>query len=153
MVLTYTIHKRIGAPDAVYVRSRVGDVTKMTWSRYWKPFCHAWAKSRNRPCRRRVGYRRDGSLRVVCPSHRSKTPPYSERPISEAGKAHISAAAKAMYVAPKFEIERAPLRTSWTTYFRYHTNVWKTCSSIVCSVRRMGALRSTPVHSAASIRT
>jgi hypothetical protein len=64
----------------------------------WKrPTCHAWAKSQKRPCFRKVGLRRNGSLHVVCPSHGSKTPPYSERPISEAGKQRISAAAKAMW--------------------------------------------------------
>jgi hypothetical protein len=61
------------------------------WNR---PICHAWAKS----------MKRNGSLHVVCPSqgslrgalkpHGSKTPPYSERPISAAGKARIGAAAR-----------------------------------------------------------
>jgi hypothetical protein len=64
----------------------------------WKrPTCHAWAKSQKRPCLRKVGLRRNGSLHVVCPSHGSKTPPYSEREISAAGKARISAAATAMW--------------------------------------------------------
>jgi hypothetical protein len=61
------------------------------YNKYWKPVCHAWAKSRGRRCQRRVGNRRDGSLHVVCPSHGSKTPPYSERPISAAGKERIGA--------------------------------------------------------------
>ena len=46
---------------------------------------------------RKVGLRRNGSLHVVCPSHGSKTPPYSERPISAAGKARIGAAARDMW--------------------------------------------------------
>jgi hypothetical protein len=64
------------------------------WNR---PICHAWAKSMKRPCVRKVGLRRNGSLHVVCPSHGSKTPPYSERPISAAGKARIGAAARDMW--------------------------------------------------------
>ena len=64
------------------------------WNR---PICHAWAKSMKRPCVRKIGLRRNGSLHVVCPSHGSKTPPYSERPISAAGKARIGAAARDMW--------------------------------------------------------
>jgi hypothetical protein len=64
------------------------------WNR---PICGAWAKSQKRSCMRKVGLRRNGSLHVVCPSHGSKTPPYSERPISAAGKARIGAAARAMW--------------------------------------------------------
>ena len=51
--------------------------------------CHA--------LQRRVGLRPDGTLHTVCNNHGALTPPYSERPISEAGKQRISAAAKAMW--------------------------------------------------------
>jgi hypothetical protein len=72
-------------------------ITQMVGHRWTRPICHAWAKSRGRPCRRPVGRRRDGTFHVVCWSHGSNTPPYSERPISEAGKQRISAAAKLMW--------------------------------------------------------
>jgi hypothetical protein len=66
-------------------------------SKYWFPFCSAWARSRGRQCRRRVGLRPDGTLHVVCNNHGALTPPYEQRPISEAGKARIGAAATAMW--------------------------------------------------------
>jgi hypothetical protein len=69
----------------------------MPGHRWTRPICHAWAKSRGRPCRRPVGLRRDRTFHVGCWSHGSNTPPYSERPISAAGKARISAAARAMW--------------------------------------------------------
>jgi hypothetical protein len=70
-----------------------------------RPFCHAWGKSRGRPCQRKVGYRRDGSLHVVCPSHGSKTPPYAERPISVAGKQRIAEAQRRRWA--RFRADRA----------------------------------------------
>jgi hypothetical protein len=71
---------------------------KMAGSSKWgRPSCAAWAKSQNRPCMRKVGNRRDGSLHTVCPSHGSKTPPYSERQTSEEGKRRIGAAATATW--------------------------------------------------------
>lgn len=70
----------------------------MPGHRWTRPICHAWAKSRGRPCRRPVGLRRDGTFHVVCVSHGSKTPPYSERPISAAGKERIAAAARSNWV-------------------------------------------------------
>ena len=69
----------------------------MVGHQWTRPKCHAWAKSRGRPCIRPVGLRRDGTFHVVCWSHGSNTPPYHERPISAAGKARISAAARAMW--------------------------------------------------------
>ena len=69
----------------------------MPGHRWSRPICSAWAKSRGRPCQRRVGLRPDGTLHTVCNNHGALTPPYSERPISEAGKQRISAAAKAMW--------------------------------------------------------
>jgi hypothetical protein len=69
----------------------------MVGHQWTRPKCRAWAKSRGRPCMRPAGLRRDGTFHVVCWSHGSNTPPYHERPISEAGKARISAAAKLMW--------------------------------------------------------
>lgn len=66
-------------------------------STYWIPTCSAFARSRGRQCRRRVGVRPDGSFYNVCVSHGAKTPPYSERPISAKGKARIGAAARALW--------------------------------------------------------
>jgi hypothetical protein len=53
-----------------------------------RPFCTAFARSRGRQCCRPVGYRKDGSLHVVCPSHGS----LSTGPRTEAGKAIVAAA-------------------------------------------------------------
>jgi hypothetical protein len=62
----------------------------MTGHQWSRPVCTAFAKSRGRPCQRRVGKRPDGSPHVVCDSHGAKTPPYEERPISAAGKQRIA---------------------------------------------------------------
>lgn len=62
-----------------------------------RPICRAFAKSRGRHCQRPVGLRRDGSYHVVCRNHGSETPPYAERPISEAGKKRIGDAARATW--------------------------------------------------------
>ena len=87
-------------------------------SKYWIPICSAFARSRGRQCRRKVALRPDGSLHTVCVSHGGATPPYSERPISEAGKARIAAAAKAMWAryrelkaagAPTWQVGRPKL--------------------------------------------
>jgi hypothetical protein len=86
------------APNRVHVYgSSLLGITQMVGHQWTRPRCHAWAKSRGRPCIRPVGLRRDGTFHVVCWSHGSNTPPYSERPISAAGKERISAAAKAMW--------------------------------------------------------
>jgi len=66
-------------------------------SRYWLPQCNAWARSRGRQCRRRVGMRPDGTLHVVCNNHGALTPPYSEREISESGKERIAASMRAYW--------------------------------------------------------
>jgi hypothetical protein len=80
----------------VYGSSLLG-ISQMVGHQWTRPKCRAWAKSRGRPCRRPVGLRRDGTFHVVCWSHGSNTPPYSERPISQTGKQRISAAAKLMW--------------------------------------------------------
>ena len=64
------------------------------WSR---PICSAWAKSRNRQCRARVGRRPDGSFFRVCRVHGAATPPYSERPIGPEGKERIAAAMRSYW--------------------------------------------------------
>ena len=78
------------------IRAYVGVFT-LTGHQWQRPICSAWAKSRNRPCRRRVVMRPDGRPHTVCRSHGGLTPPYEDRPISEAGKQRISAAARAMW--------------------------------------------------------
>jgi hypothetical protein len=77
----------------------------MPGHRWTRPICSAWAKSRGRPCQRRVGLRPDGSLHVVCNNHGALTPPYSDRPISEAGKKAISVAQKRRWM--RYRADRA----------------------------------------------
>jgi hypothetical protein len=62
-----------------------------------RPFCFAWAKSRIRPCRRKVAVRKDGSLHTVCPSHGGLTPNPRTAVLSDKGRAAISAAATAQW--------------------------------------------------------
>jgi hypothetical protein len=57
--------------------------------------CSAWAKSRNRPCRRRVVMRPDGRPHTVCASHGGLTPNPRTAVLSDIGRQRISAAAKA----------------------------------------------------------
>jgi hypothetical protein len=90
-------------------RAHVGDLG-MSGHQWRRPVCSAWAKSRGRPCKRRVVLRPDGSPHTVCANHGGLTPPYADRPISVAGKARISAASKANWVRYR-ELKAAGLLT------------------------------------------
>jgi hypothetical protein len=71
----------------------------MVGHQWYRPMCGAWARSRDRPCMRRVVMRPDGSLASRCANHGGLTPPYWERLITKEGRAKIGAATKARWEA------------------------------------------------------